>query len=215
RYSFGSFWSLRRSTISWMIHASRTIDDKFRIAAKVKVDNTMMTNDTMSYKIDDMGGERDPGPGTAVLLSRLAKQIYRRSEEERLGMGLRHLVSLSYVNDHDSCPQQDLGDAFCMDANNVVLLLNELEQLGFVSRLRDPSDRRRHLVGLTSTGAKALDKAEHRQETIEDDVLGALDADERATLWRLLGRALRGAEPELAEGCEDTAEAGKPLAAAR
>jgi DNA-binding MarR family transcriptional regulator len=132
-----------------------------------------------------------------ALLTRLAKQVYRRSTEDLLGMHMRHMVALSYVRDHDGGPQQELAEALCMDANNVVLLLNELEQLGYVSRRRDPSDRRRHLVDLTSAGAKALDHAEHRQETIEDDVLGALDADERATLWRLLGQALRGAEPEL------------------
>jgi DNA-binding MarR family transcriptional regulator len=155
----------------------------------------MMTNDTVSYKIADMGGEQDPGPGTAMLLSRLAKQIYRRSEEERLGMGLRHLVSLSYVNDHDSCPQQDLGDAFCMDANNVVLLLNELEQLGYATRVRDPHDRRRHLVQITPAGRKALQAAERAQSATEDEVLGALDAHERKTLHELLTRALRSIEP--------------------
>ncbi len=117
-------------------------------------------------------------------------------------MHMRHLMSLSYVRDHDGGPQQELAEALCMDANNVVLLLNELEELGYISRLRDPSDRRRHLVELTPVGAKALDDAEHRQEAIEDEVLGALDSDERATLWRLLGRALRGAEPELDEACE-------------
>jgi DNA-binding MarR family transcriptional regulator len=137
-----------------------------------------------------------------ALLTRLAKQVYRRSSEDLLGMHMRHLMALSYVRDHDGGPQQELAEALCMDANNVVLLLNELEELGFISRLRDPSDRRRHLVGLTSAGSKALNRAEHRQETIEDEVLGALDAEERATLWRLLGRALRGAEPELDEACE-------------
>ena len=129
-------------------------------------------------------------------------------------MHMRHLMALSYVRDHDGGPQQEIAEALCMDANNVVLLLNELEQLGYVSRLRDPSDRRRHLVGLTAVGHKALDDAEHSQESIEDDVLQALDADERATLWQLLGRALRGAEPELAGACEDGAEAGKPLVSA-
>jgi len=124
-------------------------------------------------------------------------------------MHMRHLMALSYVRDHDGGPQQELAEALCMDANNVVLLLNELEELGYVGRRRDPSDRRRHLVDLSARGAKALEKAEHRQETIEDDVLQALDPDERATLWRLLGQALRGAEPELAEACED---ASKPLA---
>jgi len=137
-----------------------------------------------------------------ALLTRLAKQVYRRSTEDLLGMHMRHLMSLSYVRDHDGGPQQELAEALCMDANNVVLLLNELEELGYISRRRDPSDRRRHLVDLTPVGAKALIDAEHRQESIEDDVLKALDDDERATLWRLLGQALRGAEPELDEACE-------------
>jgi DNA-binding MarR family transcriptional regulator len=144
-----------------------------------------------------------------ALLTRLAKQVYRRSTEDLLGMHMRHLMSLSYVRDHNGGPQQELAEALCMDANNVVLLLNELEQLGYISRRRDPSDRRRHLVDLTRAGAKALSHAEHRQETIEDDVLGALDDEERATLWRLLGQALRGAEPELDAACE----ASEPLSA--
>lgn len=131
-----------------------------------------------------------------ALLTRLAKQVYRRSSEQLLGMHMRHLMALSYVRDHDGGPQQELAEALCMDANNVVLLLNELEDLGYVTRRRDLSDRRRHLVDLTPGGRTALGAAEHAQETIEDDVLQALDADERATLWRLLARALQGAEPD-------------------
>lgn len=130
-----------------------------------------------------------------ALLTRLGKQVYRRSTEDLLGMHMRHLMALSYVRDHDGGPQQELAEALCMDANNVVLLLNELEDLAFVARRRDPADRRRHVVELTPAGRKALEDAEHAQEAIEDEVLQALDADERATLWRLLGRALAAAEP--------------------
>jgi DNA-binding MarR family transcriptional regulator len=82
-----------------------------------------------------------------------------------------------------------------MNANNVVLLLNELEQLGYATRLCDQSDRRRHLVQLTPTGREALSLAERTQEAIKDDVLQALDDEQRATLWRLLTRALRSIEP--------------------
>ena len=153
----------------------------------------------MRYRLEDMEQDRAPEldctPGSAVLLSRLAKQVYRRSGEELLGMHLRHLVALSYVNDHDGCPQQDLADAFCMDANNVVLLLNELEQLGYAARLRDPHDRRRHLVQITPSGRKALHLAERAQTAIEDEVLEALSAQERRTLRELLTRALRSIEP--------------------
>jgi DNA-binding MarR family transcriptional regulator len=81
-----------------------------------------------------------------------------------------------------------------MDANNVVLLLNELEDRGNIARRRDPADRRRHRVELTAAGRHALHRAERAQESIEDEVLGALDSEERAILWRLLTRALYGSE---------------------
>src|ERR1700730_15763486 len=151
-----------------------------------------MRNDVKSRV---MGAERPCAPGSMVLLTRLAKQVYRRSDEELLGMHLRLLMALSYVRDHDGAPQQELGDALCMDENNVVRLLTELEDLDYVTRRRDPSDRRRHLVELTAGGRRALEGAERAQEQIEDDVLGALDAQERATLWQLLTRALYGVEP--------------------
>jgi DNA-binding MarR family transcriptional regulator len=148
------------------------------------------------YKFSDMDSERACPPNSMVLLTRLAKQVYRRSTEQLLGMHMRHLMTLSYLRDHTGCPQQELAEVLCMDANNVVLLLNELEDLRLIARKRDPDDRRRHRVELTSAGTKALLKAEHAQEAIEDDVLAALDDDDRATLWRLLSRALYAAEPD-------------------
>src|SRR5437588_8500835 len=142
--------------------------EKFMIVA------ILMTDVAMRGTLHDMGAESGCAPGAMVLTSRLAKQFYRRGDEQLLGMHLRHLVALAYVRDHDACPQQDLAEAFCMDANNVVLLLNELEQLGYVSRLRDPGDRRRHLVELTSAGRAALGQTERAQGLIEDEVLRAL-----------------------------------------
>ena len=142
--------------------------------------------------------KKDPvtnSPGTMVLLTRLAKQVYRRSSEDLLGMHLRHLMALSYVRDHDGGPQQELAEALCMDANNVVLLLNELEDLGWITRQRDPQDRRRHLVNLTTAGRRKLTTAECAQESVEADVLRGLDPAERAILRELLARALREAEP--------------------
>ncbi len=150
-----------------------------------------------------MDQERSYTPNSMVLLTRLAKQVYRRSSDELLGMNLRHLMALSYLRDHadahaDGTPQQELAEALCMDANNVVLLLNELEDRGHIARRRDPADRRRHRVELTAAGRRALTRAERAQETIEDEVLGALDSEERATLWRLLTRALYGSEANAA-----------------
>jgi DNA-binding MarR family transcriptional regulator len=159
------------------------------------IDANLMTDAAMKGTLDDMGQGSGCQPGAMVLLTRLSKQIYRRSDETLLGMHMRHLVALAYVRDHDNCPQQDLADAFCMDANNVVLLLNELEQLGYATRIRDPHDRRRHLVALTSEGCTALAHTEQAQGAIEDEVLQALEPEERVTLRALLSRALRSMEP--------------------
>ncbi len=132
--------------------------------------------------------------GTMVLLPRLAKQVMRRSDPGLLGLELRLLMALSYLGDHDGAPQHELVDALCIDAKNVVLLLNELEDCGHLVRQRDSEDRRRHRVFITKTGRQALEHAAQAQQDIENDVLRALNADERSQLWQLLSRALRGAE---------------------
>ena len=94
-----------------------------------------------------------------VLLARLTKQVMRRSSAEMLGMDLRLLMALSYLADHDGAPQHELVDALCMDAKNVVLLLNDLEDNGYLVRRRDSEDRRRHRVQITTAGREALERA--------------------------------------------------------
>jgi DNA-binding MarR family transcriptional regulator len=132
------------------------------------------------------------GPGTITALTRLSKLIHRRTPEEVLGIRMRHFWVLSYLMERDGVPQQDLADALLIDANNLVLLLNEMEAAGLVLRRRDPDDRRRHIVEVTGDGRKAFALAERGREAIEDDVLGALSASERETLRRLLIKALEG-----------------------
>jgi DNA-binding MarR family transcriptional regulator len=139
------------------------------------------------------GMELTTAPGAITLLTRLAKLIHRRTPEELLGMRLRQFVVLAYLAEHPAgVPQQELAEVLCMDANNLVLLLNELEAAGFAERHRDPVDRRRHIVELTDGGRRALRRGERAREGIEDEVLGALDADERTALRRLLAKALDG-----------------------
>lgn len=129
-----------------------------------------------------------------LLLPRLAKQVFRLGGEEALGMPIKHVLALSYLQDTGGSPQQELGEALGVDANMVVLVLNELEERGYVQRQRDSRDRRRHQVQITADGITALKRTEPAQRAISDEVLRALDADERATLADLLSRALAGLE---------------------
>ena len=124
------------------------------------------------------------------MLLRLAKVIHKRSTEERLGIKLRQLMLLSYLRHGAPALQQQLCESLWLDPNNCVLLLNEMEEMGYVERRRDPADRRRHVVDITDEGRVALERAERAQETIGDELLSALSDDERATLRSLLNRVV-------------------------
>ena len=132
----------------------------------------------------------DTSPGTVVMLLRLAKVIHKRSTEERLGIKLRQLMLLSYLRAGAPALQQQLCEALWLDPNNCVLLLNEMEEMGYVERRRDPADRRRHVVELTDEGRVALERAERAQETIGDELMSSLSDEELATLRSLLSRVV-------------------------
>jgi DNA-binding MarR family transcriptional regulator len=134
----------------------------------------------------------DSSAGSMVLLTRLNRLVYRHATEEALGMRLKQYAILGVLRDQGSMPQQALGEQMHVDPNNLVLLLNDAEAAGWVERRRDPNDRRRHIVVLTDAGLEALKHAEEAIEDVEDQVLGPLNAEERATLRRLLQKAAAG-----------------------
>jgi DNA-binding MarR family transcriptional regulator len=131
----------------------------------------------------------DTSPGTMMLLMRLSKAVHKQSTEELLGMKMRELMLLSYLRERPVL-QQQLCESLWLDPNNCVLLLNELEERGFIERRRDPTDRRRHVVDLTDEGRAAVERAEHAREGLEDQILAGLTDDERSTLRALLRKAL-------------------------
>src|ERR671923_137456 len=128
--------------------------------------------------------------GSMNLLTRLSRDVYRRATEDVIGIRLKQFIALDYLREQGGTTQQQLGDTLHLDRNNCVILLNDLEDDGYVARRRDPTDRRRHLVEMTPQGEQALEVAEEKLETLEDQVIGNLSPDERATLAELLRKAL-------------------------
>jgi len=124
------------------------------------------------------------------LLDHLAR-VGRRAAGASAPGGLRprHLHALGILSEQGALSQQSLGEVLSLDPSNVVGLLNELEERGLITRRRDPSDRRRHIVELSLAGEEALAVAYVRLGLVEDSLLAALSAEERATLYDLLVRA--------------------------
>jgi DNA-binding MarR family transcriptional regulator len=133
------------------------------------------------------------------LLTQLSRVVYRRATKDVIGMGLKQLIALDHLYENRGCLQQALGQQLMLDANNCVILLNDLDEQGYVERHRDPSDRRRHLVEITAAGVEALREAERKLETLEDEVLGDLGPEERVQLHDLLAKALAAQDEAVRE----------------
>ncbi|MFI0895324.1 MarR family winged helix-turn-helix transcriptional regulator [Streptomyces sp. NPDC020983] len=129
-----------------------------------------------------------PPRRSGALLDHLARRMRLHAEGVLAPLGLRprHLVALTVLRDQRGSTQQALATTLMMDRATVVGLLNELESDGLVERQRSPEDRRRHIVLLTERGARVLASAELSLAAVEDEVLGALDAEQRNTLYELL-----------------------------
>jgi DNA-binding MarR family transcriptional regulator len=146
--------------------------------------------------MDELPVVKQPVHRSGALLDHLARRIRNRAETVLAPLGLRprHLVALTVLREGGGCTQQALAGTLEMDGTNVVGLLNDLESEGLIERRRSPQDRRRHLVALTHAGVERLAKAEFVLATAEDEVLGALDHDQRETLYCLLQKAVTGTE---------------------
>ena len=138
-------------------------------------------------------------PGTLTMLLYVSKAVHRRSSDELLGMRLRQFLVLSYLSERSPTRQQDLCETLMLDANNCVLLLNELEDAGWTQRKRDTGDRRRHMVEITAKGLAALERARRAQDALEDEALAMLEPEEREQLRALLRKALASLHPRVEE----------------
>src|SRR5215213_5440512 len=82
--------------------------------------------------------------------------------------------------------QRELGALMDVDPSVLVTLLNPLEADGYLSRKRDPTDRRRHVVTLTRAGERQLARAAQAQRDAEDELFSGLTDTQRSQLRELL-----------------------------
>src|SRR5258708_12009649 len=127
-----------------------------------------------------MGGHSSSG--LVELLQQVSKALHRRTAEELEGIRLKPFLALAHVRERGSVSQQELESVLMIDANSVVLYLNELEAAGYSVRRRDPADRRRHLVEITPARRAAVQRTEKRRAQVEDESPPSLTPEAREPL---------------------------------
>ena len=133
---------------------------------------------------------------TAFLIKRLgfAAKEQAIAAYERTGLNPYHHAVLAVLDEGSRETQGAIADALGYDRGQLVGLLDELEERGLVERRRDPADRRRHIVRLTSEGKRMLAKLRTLARGLEDEFFALLSETERTQLHALL---LRLAEQHL------------------
>jgi len=134
-------------------------------------------------------------PGQLASAITTLSLISRRLFKERLAhepwtaeAGLRApcYSVLTWIDRLEPVSQKRVSDQIAHDPSDIVTVVDILERAGFVARRRDPDDRRRYSLSLTSAGRDALHRLDVVALEVQDAVLAPLGARERTIFERLM-----------------------------
>lgn len=95
---------------------------------------------------------------------------------------------LAAANELGSASQAELSRRTTIDRSDVVAIVNELAESGYLERSPDPTDRRRNIITVTASGRRRLQKLDRVLAQLQDELLAPLGPDERTHLIALLTR---------------------------
>jgi DNA-binding MarR family transcriptional regulator len=130
-------------------------------------------------------------------LGGLLRRVYARFTLEAMSDDprSRDFVVLDTLADQDADSQLELAERLGINRTIMVRLIDRLERAGYVTRTRNPANRRSYVLSITGEGRKARDAM--RETVAEQDarVTAALTPAERQRLNELLSLLLPEPEP--------------------
>jgi DNA-binding MarR family transcriptional regulator len=96
-----------------------------------------------------------------------------------IGIRPSHYGVLRVVAAKPGVSQQEIGQAMGLAPSWIMSVVDELEGSDLLERRRDPSDRRRHQVHLTSAGREVLTRANAVAAGIDAAVLSSIASGDR------------------------------------
>lgn len=130
------------------------------------------------------------GPGAvAFLLAQVGALAGRRFSERvrELSLTPAHAGLLRAVGAQPGRSQQAIASQLGLFPSRLVSLVDDLQRDGLLERRRDPASRRHHALHLTADGEQRLREVGRLAQAHGQDLLAALDVDDRAALGRILG----------------------------
>lgn len=155
-----------------------------------------MGKNRVRTEVSDPGHEEAvvelPGVDPPAILTRFTGYLLRRvfaqfnADTSVTGADLRDLSVMEALAERDWVSQLDLAEALNINRTSMVAVVGRMEELGQVTRNRNPKNRRSYVLSLTDSGRAAL--AEMRDAAAKRDLslTARLSDAERARLRDLL-----------------------------
>jgi DNA-binding MarR family transcriptional regulator len=126
------------------------------------------------------------------LLTHTAMYAERLVNEGLAGADARkwHYAVLVSLRELGPASQATLSRRAGIYRSDLVAVINELADGGYVERTPDPDDRRRNVITITEPGRHHLRRLDKLLTTIQEDLLAPLNPSERDQLTHLLTRLL-------------------------
>ena len=126
----------------------------------------------------------------------LLRQVFTRFSAGTMNGGprSRDFVLLDALAGQDATSQQELANRIGVNRTIMVKLIDRLQDAGYVTRVRNPANRRTYVLSLTDSGRKALEDMRQEVSLQNERITAALTPDERQRLNELLSRLLAESE---------------------
>ena len=149
----------------------------------------MPVDDDLRFDHGDQTPER-----VKAQLSRLvgmtAAQTQRVSSEALRAIGAHkdHFVVLAALAEFGPASQAAVAGRARVYKSDLVAVLNELSDGGWIRRAPDPTDKRRNVITITPAGEARLAELDSVLSAVNNHITAPLTANERAQLFNLLTR---------------------------
>jgi DNA-binding MarR family transcriptional regulator len=126
----------------------------------------------------------DAAPTLLYLMKQVELAVRSRLDGLTRPAGLTALqyTALTVLERHPDLTSAHLARRSFVTGQSMADMVTALLDRGLIERHRDPADRRRLVIALTSQGAALLDEMRPRVAELEREVLARLSADEVAEL---------------------------------
>jgi DNA-binding MarR family transcriptional regulator len=129
--------------------------------------------------------------GLLIDIIRRSHMIHLNAELKKFGITASGFMIMMYLSEKQNVIQDDVARHFHIDKSAIARAVQKLENIGFVQRIVEPSNRRASHLFLTEKGAKIIPEMVQIDNLWEEEVLAGASDEKRSQVYLLLSEMVQ------------------------